>query len=180
MFKGETFMFEKCRYRLQKRWVLLVSLLLLVVIAIWVVPSLISYVQQRRLISAAESLYHSMQTAQSYAKRYQKPITLILQQGDPSCYGVTTEKSCDCDKKKSCELGSTLMAHHSDIVMTVSNAREPNQRMSIRYSASGLVEPASLFVRLRMGRRVLQVQTDASGKPDICSSDHMVGYHPCH
>ena len=78
MFKGEIFMFERYCYRLQKRWVLLVSLLLLVVIAIWVVPSLISYVQQRRLISAAESLYHSMQAAQSYAKRYQKPITLIL------------------------------------------------------------------------------------------------------
>jgi len=85
---------------------LIITLSIVVILATAATPSFLSFYQNKRLTSTAETLFNALQYARSEAVKQNATIYVRFQTGDNWCYGINSGSSCNCATPSSCNLGT--------------------------------------------------------------------------
>lgn len=157
---------------------ILVVVIIIAVIAFLIIPSTVSYFHRRRLMRAAEVLYHDLHDARSEAIHQQRNITIVFQQDKHWCYGVTTASNCNCMHAASCNLGQVDSSEYPGVEMVVA-ATKKSAALSIVYHSDKSITSEVGAMQFVAGGKTIRVSVNALGFPSICSVGDVAEYTPC-
>lgn len=154
----------------------LISLLIIVILAIAVIPSYISYLQYARVTGAANQLYYTLVLARGEALKRQTPVFVNFVTGTAWCYGVNPTTGCSCNIAGSCTLGRSGSDAAAGLDLTATGLSNSALQFD---STHGRTSSTSTFTFSVTGQNTaISVKVDQLGHVQICSNS-ISGYQGC-
>jgi type IV fimbrial biogenesis protein FimT len=176
---------------------LMITLVVLVVLISLAAPQMGQFVDQRRLVGAAQAVYSHLQLARTEAVKQSRNMFLSIDEGTGTdwCMGFTDDTSgCDCTEATVIGTAPCTILADSDTVRVlaritadpftnVTMLNPPTVTISIDY-VRGIIEPVDTHTTtLQSARgRELQVSIGPLGRTRICSptgTANVPGYPEC-
>lgn len=153
---------------------LVVAVITSIIVAVSV-PSLINYLQTRRLIGTTEQLYYSLNFAKSEAIKRNATVYFAFQTGTNWCYGSNPNANCTCSVANSCTIGTQQAPNAGLLSLSatglISNAVQFDPK-------NGAANTSSSITFTNNQGDAMTVKIGFLGNVSICSSQ-VAGYPPC-
>jgi prepilin-type N-terminal cleavage/methylation domain-containing protein len=154
---------------------LTVALAITCILAVATVPIIRQLLLENRLRAAAEIFAQFIQTARSEAIQRQQNAYLVLQSGNPWCYGVNPGSTCSCSPSNTCSLGSISSTDYTGITTLVNTGFTSNYVYFD--SVRGLPNETST-VSFSTSDKLIKVKISQLGNITMCSTN-VTGYQAC-
>lgn len=154
---------------------LILVMVITAIIAVVATPSLINYLQERRLIGTTMQLYYALQEAKTEAIKNNTLIYVSFQTGSSWCYGLNSGSNCNCSTANSCAIGTT-QAPSGGLITLVATGLSNN---AVQFDPRQGAASGSVTMTFTNNQGIaMTVEIGLLGSITVCSSQ-VEGYSGC-
>jgi type IV fimbrial biogenesis protein FimT len=154
---------------------LLIVVVITAILIVLTVPSLIQYIQTRRLIGTSMQLYYSLQYAKSESIKKNATVYFAFQTGSNWCYGSNTNSNCNCSVANSCAISSTQAPNAGLISLSATGLNSNALQFDPK---QGATNTSSNITFTNNQGDAITVKISFLGNISMCSSQ-VAGYQAC-
>ena len=161
----------------------IIAIVILLILALLITPSFVTYFNQNRLKGAAEVLYDNILLGRTNAIKQATTVTLTFVTGASWCYGLSSGAiACSCGSAASatnCNLGITSNTDYPNTSLAISGFTSSAITFdAIRAAVASGSTVGSATITSTTGTESITVAINALGTSSICSST-VGGYSGC-
>jgi type IV fimbrial biogenesis protein FimT len=146
----------------------LVALAIIFILALVSIPSFINLIQSRRLSTAAEQLYNTLQYARTEAIKRNANVYVSFITGDSWCYGVNLNSACNCSIPNNCGLGSEAAPESQKLSLTTSGLSGNSIYFESTHAAANAA--GSITYTVYGGTPLVTISVGRLGNLQMCSN----------